>query len=74
MTDIKKIALAYSGGLDTSVAIKWLADKYKAKIVTVTVDLGQEEDFKKRFGRTSLARPGMVKSNPSSQRTQDMCS
>jgi len=43
---IEKIVLAYSGGLDTSVAVKWLADKYKAKIVTVTVDLGQEEDFK----------------------------
>lgn len=47
MSNIKKIALAYSGGLDTSVAIKWLADKYSAKIVTVTVDLGQGEDFKK---------------------------
>lgn len=47
MSDIKKIALAYSGGLDTSVAIKWLGDKYHAKIVTVTVDLGQGEDFKK---------------------------
>ncbi len=46
MTDLKKIALAYSGGLDTSVAIKWLADKYDAKIVTVTVDVGQDEDFK----------------------------
>jgi argininosuccinate synthase len=47
MTGLKKIALAYSGGLDTSVAIKWLADKYHAKIVTVTVDLGQGEDLKK---------------------------
>jgi argininosuccinate synthase len=47
MTELKKIALAYSGGLDTSVAIKWLADKYHAKIVTVTVDLGQGEDLKK---------------------------
>lgn len=43
---VEKIVLAYSGGLDTSVAVKWLTDKYKAKIVTVTVDLGQEEDFK----------------------------
>ena len=47
MTGLKKIALAYSGGLDTSVAIKWLADEYHAKIVTVTVDLGQGEDLKK---------------------------
>ncbi|MEM2128932.1 MAG: argininosuccinate synthase [Candidatus Methanosuratincola sp.] len=44
--DIKKIALAYSGGLDTSVAIKWLSEKYGCKIVTVTVDVGQEEDFR----------------------------
>ncbi len=47
MTGFKKIALAYSGGLDTSVAIRWLADEYHAKIVTVTVDLGQGEDLKK---------------------------
>lgn len=44
--EIKKIALAYSGGLDTSVAIKWLSEKYGSKIVTVTVDVGQEEDFR----------------------------
>jgi argininosuccinate synthase len=47
MSEIRKIALAYSGGLDTSVAIKWLGDKYNAKVVTVTLDLGQNEDFKK---------------------------
>lgn len=35
-----KIVLAYSGGLDTSVAVKWLAETYQAQIVTVTVDLG----------------------------------
>lgn len=46
VTEIKRIALAYSGGLDTSVAIKWLAEKYGAKVITVTVDLGQDEDFK----------------------------
>ncbi|MBC7120462.1 MAG: argininosuccinate synthase [Candidatus Methanosuratus sp.] len=43
---IKKIALAYSGGLDTSVAIRWLSESYGSKIVTVTVDVGQAEDFK----------------------------
>lgn len=43
---VKKIVLAYSGGLDTSVAIKWLHEKYNADIVTLTVDLGQQEDFK----------------------------
>lgn len=41
-----KVALAYSGGLDTTVAIRWLQDKYGAEVITVTVDVGQEEDFK----------------------------
>lgn len=40
-----KVALAYSGGLDTTVSIKWLQEKYNAEVVTVTVDVGQEEDF-----------------------------
>lgn len=39
------IALAYSGGLDTSVAIKWLQEKYNADVVTVTVEVGQQEDL-----------------------------
>jgi argininosuccinate synthase len=38
----ERIVLAYSGGLDTSVAIPWLAEKYDAEILTVTMDLGQE--------------------------------
>src|SRR6186997_967961 len=38
---MERIVLAFSGGLDTSVAIPWLAAKYRAEIVTVTVDLGQ---------------------------------
>ncbi|MCW8797490.1 MAG: argininosuccinate synthase [Prosthecochloris sp.] len=40
----EKIALAYSGGLDTSVMIKWLKDKYDAEIVAVTGNLGQEKE------------------------------
>ena len=36
----KKIILAYSGGLDTSVAVPWLKEKYGAEIVTLTIDLG----------------------------------
>ncbi|MDI9643658.1 MAG: argininosuccinate synthase [Candidatus Verstraetearchaeota archaeon] len=43
---ISRIALAYSGGLDTSVAIKWLSERYGSKVITVTVDVGQGEDFK----------------------------
>ncbi len=45
MSDIKKIVLAYSGGLDTSVILKWLQDNYKAEIVTYTADLGQGEEL-----------------------------
>jgi len=42
----RKIVLAYSGGLDTSVLLKWLQQKYDAEIVTVTLDVGQQEDLK----------------------------
>ncbi|MBS7655659.1 argininosuccinate synthase [Candidatus Bathyarchaeota archaeon] len=42
---MKKIVLGYSGGLDTSVALKWLQEKYNAEVITVTVDVGQEKDF-----------------------------
>jgi argininosuccinate synthase len=38
--------LAYSGGLDTSVMIKWLQEKYKAEVITVTVNVGQPENFR----------------------------
>jgi len=41
-----KVVLAYSGGLDTSVAIKWLQEKYDAEVITVTLDVGQMEDLK----------------------------
>ncbi len=41
-----KIVLAYSGGLDTSVLIKYLQEKYNAEVITVTVDVGQGEDLK----------------------------
>jgi argininosuccinate synthase len=43
---VKKIVLAYSGGLDTSVAIKWLKETYGAKIIAFCADLGQGEDLK----------------------------
>src|SRR4030042_917559 len=42
----EKVVLAYSGGLDTSVLIKWLQEKYDAKVITITVDVGQQEDLK----------------------------
>lgn len=54
-----KIVLAYSGGLDTTVSIKWLKEKYNADVVTVTVDVGQKDDFKKLEERAYIA--GAVK-------------
>ena len=42
---MERIVLAYSGGLDTSVAVKWLADRYDAEIVAVTIDLGQGKEL-----------------------------
>ena len=45
MTDIKKVVLAYSGGLGTSVILKWLQDTYHCEIVTFTADLGQGEEL-----------------------------
>lgn len=45
MSDIKKVVLAYSGGLDTSVILKWLQDNYKAEVVTFTADIGQGEEL-----------------------------
>jgi argininosuccinate synthase len=44
MSNIKKVVLAYSGGLDTSVILRWLQDVYKCEVVTFTADLGQGEE------------------------------
>ncbi|OGS92127.1 MAG: argininosuccinate synthase [Gallionellales bacterium GWA2_60_18] len=45
MSNIKKAVLAYSGGLDTSVILKWLQDTYQCEVVTFTADLGQGEEL-----------------------------
>ena len=45
MSDVKKVVLAYSGGLDTSVILKWLQDVYQCEIVTFTADIGQGEEL-----------------------------
>ena len=42
--EVKKVVLLYSGGLDTSVLLKWIQDEYKAEVVALTVDLGQTVD------------------------------
>ena len=44
MADIKKVVLAYSGGLDTSVIVRWLQDTYQCEVVTFTADIGQGEE------------------------------
>ncbi|HRC59753.1 Argininosuccinate synthase [Candidatus Propionivibrio aalborgensis] len=54
MSDIKKAVLAYSGGLDTSVILKWLQDTYQCEVVTFTADLGQGEELE-------AARPKAIK-------------
>ncbi len=41
---VKKVLLLYSGGLDTSVMLKWIQDKYKAQVITLTLDIGQQKD------------------------------
>ncbi len=45
MTQIKKVVLAYSGGLDTSVILKWLQETYQCEVITFTADLGQGEEL-----------------------------
>jgi argininosuccinate synthase len=45
MPHIKKVVLAYSGGLDTSVILKWLQDTYQCEVVTFTADIGQGEEL-----------------------------
>jgi argininosuccinate synthase len=45
MSEIKKVVLAYSGGLDTSVILKWLQDTYGCEVVTFTADIGQGEEL-----------------------------
>lgn len=45
MSDVKKVVLAYSGGLDTSVILKWLQDTYQCEVITFTADLGQGEEL-----------------------------
>lgn len=46
MTQKKKVVLAYSGGLDTSVAIKWVQEKHNMDVIALTIDLGTEKDLK----------------------------
>lgn len=53
--DVKKIVLAYSGGLDTSVILKWLQEKYDCEVVTFTADLGQKEEIEPARAKAKAA-------------------
>ena len=44
MGEVKRVVLLYSGGLDTSVLMKWIQDKYRAEVIALTIDLGQQGD------------------------------
>src|SRR6218665_37864 len=61
MSDIKKAVLAYSGGLDTSVILKWLQDTYQCEVVTFTADLGQGEELEP--ARTKALKFGIKPEN-----------
>ena len=43
--EVKRVVLAYSGGLDTSVILRWLQERYRCEVVTFTADLGQGEEL-----------------------------
>ncbi|MDE2473519.1 MAG: argininosuccinate synthase [Alphaproteobacteria bacterium] len=53
-SDVKKVVLAYSGGLDTSVILKWLQTEYRCEVVTFTADLGQGEELEPARAKAQL--------------------
>ncbi len=61
MSGIKKVVLAYSGGLDTSVILKWLQDVYQCEVVTFTADIGQGEELEP--ARKKALQLGIKKQN-----------
>ena len=50
-SSVRKVVLAYSGGLDTSVAVRWIAEKYGCEIVCFCADVGQDEDLDAAFAK-----------------------
>ncbi|PCI59553.1 MAG: argininosuccinate synthase [Methylophilaceae bacterium] len=55
MSEVNKVVLAYSGGLDTSVILKWLQDTYQAEVVTFTADLGQGDELEPARAKAKAA-------------------
>lgn len=58
--EIKKVVLLYSGGLDTSVMLKWIAEEYKAEVIALTIDIGQQTDDLEEIRKKAL-KLGAVK-------------
>jgi argininosuccinate synthase len=60
--DVKKVVLAYSGGLDTSVILKWLQTEYRCEVITFTADLGQGEELEPARAKAELLgiKPGNI--------------
>ncbi|MDE0416968.1 MAG: argininosuccinate synthase [bacterium] len=54
MSDVRKVVLAYSGGLDTSVILRWLQDTWQCEVVTFTADLGQGEDLEPARAKAAM--------------------
>ena len=64
-SDVKKIVLAYSGGLDTLITLKWLQEEYKAEVVAFVADVGQGEE-------TELARQKAIDTGASAVYVDDL--
>ena len=56
MKSRKKIVLAYSGGLDTSIILKWLQENYDAEVICYTADVGQEIDRQKIIRKIEIMK------------------
>ncbi|MBI4278292.1 MAG: argininosuccinate synthase [Armatimonadetes bacterium] len=52
--EVRRVVLLYSGGLDTSVMLKWIQDEYRAEVITVTLDLGQQADDLEKIRQKAL--------------------
>jgi argininosuccinate synthase len=55
MSDVKKVVLAYSGGLDTSIILRWLQEEYQCEVVTFTADIGQGEEVEPARAKAEAA-------------------
>ncbi len=63
MAIIRKVVVAYSGGLDTSVILSWIKEKYNAEVIACAVDVGQNEDLssiKKKALRTGASKAYVI--------------